>query len=798
MKNPLLKRLPREIFGEFGKYLAVFLFMTATIGFISGFLVASGSMQITYNKSFERYNIEDGHFVLAKKAENALIKKIEKEKVTLYPDFYVEEEALPEKKSALKGKLRIFKNRTEVNKICLMDGKMPEKADELGLDRMYADNNNLETGDSIKVGGREFKISGLVALSDYSALYEDNNDFMFDAKLFGVAVVTDETFESFGEENLFYSYAWKYDTFPENEIKEKEVSEKLSEVITKNLSSQEMVSSDVLSSDSSDMTMESLMQMMVAGDMLNNGILESNAGLDKFIPRFLNKAINFTGTDIDGDRPMMTVLLYVLIVVMAFVFAVTINHTVEREATVIGTLRASGYTKGEIFRHYIAVPMFVTLIAAIIGNVLGYTVFEDVARAMYMGSYSVTKYESYWNADAFVKTTVVPVIIMSLVTGFSLWNKLSISPLQFIRRDIAKNKRKKAVKLPHFRFFTRFRLRILLQNISSYLTMFAGLFFSALILMFGMMMGPLIKDYSDDAVNYMPAKYQYVLSGTSNVDKDVAEKYCVSALKMQDRFYEEEEISIYGLIPDSQYYKMEMPEEGVVVTSDFSDKFRVSEGDIINLKELYGTRLYAFRIAGIMEYPSSLGIYMTQENFNKTFSYPKDYYNGYFSNEKLEGKYIKESKIANCITVQDLTKLSRQMDISMGEMFQMVKVFALVLFALLIYLLTKLILEKNSTSISMVKILGYSTGEISSLYMVATIWVVIFSAFFSLVFNTFLFKIILRVFIKGYGGWFNLRIDLGLYVLMFAMMVGTYLLVALLQMRKIKKIPMDEALKNVE
>ena len=637
MRSPLLKRIPREIIGEFGKYIAVFLFMTATIGFISGFLVASGSMVITYDKSFERYNIEDGHFVLAKEADKALIKKIENEKVTLYPDFYIEETVLPEKKSAEKGTLRIFGSREEVNRVCIMEGKMPKTAGEIGIDRMYAVNNDLEVGDSVKVGDREFQISGFVALSDYSALFRENNDFIFDAKLFGVAVVTDEVFESFGKDNLFYSYAWKYDTFPEDKVKEKEVSEKLSEVITKNLSSQEIVSADALSSDSgNDMSAESLMQMMVAGDMLNNGILESNVGLDVFLPRFLNRAINYAGDDLGSDRPMMMVLLYVLIAIMAFVFAVTINHTVAREATVIGTLRASGYTKGEIFRHYLAVPMIVTCLAALVGNVLGYTVFEDVARGMYMGSYSVTKYVTYWNADAFVKTTIIPTIIMFVVTSISLWKKLSFSPLRFIRRDITKNKRKKAVRLPHFGFFTRFRIRIILQNISSYVTLFVGFLFSALILMFGMMMTPLLKQYSDDAVAYMPAKYQYVLSGTANVDADIAEKYCVDSLKMQDSFYDgEEEISIYGLIENSKYIKMEMPEDGVVVTSDFAKKYRIGKGDIINLKEQYGTKLYAFRISGIMEYPSSLAIYMTQENFNKTFSYPKDYYNGYFTNTKL-------------------------------------------------------------------------------------------------------------------------------------------------------------------
>ena len=64
MKNPLNKRVFRELKNDLGKYIALFLFLTLTIGFVSGFLVAGSSMTDAYNKSFEKYNIEDGHFTL--------------------------------------------------------------------------------------------------------------------------------------------------------------------------------------------------------------------------------------------------------------------------------------------------------------------------------------------------------------------------------------------------------------------------------------------------------------------------------------------------------------------------------------------------------------------------------------------------------------------------------------------------------------------------------------------------------------------------------------------------------------
>ena len=74
MKNPLWKRLPRELKSDFGKYIVIFLFMTLTIGFVSGFLVADDSMLAAYDEGFEKYNIEHGNFTLSSKASESDLK----------------------------------------------------------------------------------------------------------------------------------------------------------------------------------------------------------------------------------------------------------------------------------------------------------------------------------------------------------------------------------------------------------------------------------------------------------------------------------------------------------------------------------------------------------------------------------------------------------------------------------------------------------------------------------------------------------------------------------------------------
>lgn len=210
MKNPLRKRLPRELVGDLSKYLVVFLFMTLTIGMISGFLVADDSMLQAYDESFEKYNIEDGNFTLAAEADDALIDKIEKSDVTVCEHFYLEQKT----EKGVDSTLRIFKERDKVDLVCLMDGEMPASEDEIALDRMYAKNNDLAIGDAVTIGGTEYTISGLVALSDYSALFSNNGDMMFDAVKFGVAIVTEGGFDSFDSDTIRYNYAWKYDKAP--------------------------------------------------------------------------------------------------------------------------------------------------------------------------------------------------------------------------------------------------------------------------------------------------------------------------------------------------------------------------------------------------------------------------------------------------------------------------------------------------------------------------------------------------------------------------------------------------------
>lgn len=104
IKNPLIKRIPKEIIGDWKKYLVVFLFLVLTIGFVSGMYVANDSMLTSADEGISKYKQEDGHFELKDKADSELVTAIEsgevktaldekdsdssKTPVTLYENFY--------------------------------------------------------------------------------------------------------------------------------------------------------------------------------------------------------------------------------------------------------------------------------------------------------------------------------------------------------------------------------------------------------------------------------------------------------------------------------------------------------------------------------------------------------------------------------------------------------------------------------------------------------------------------------------------------------------------------------------
>ena len=891
-RNPLLRRIPRELLGDWRKYLVVCLFLVLTISFVSGMYVANGSMLAALDAGVTEYKREDGHFELKEEASAALLAAIEtgekadvkqyyldkaraeldekfegefrpkfeetfsrefssafraKVKASLlasgldettaaamlntavaqakktsayrkayktaydeayaeayaeawdevlaeveekyadaaekyeledpdfapvatrvYPNFFRNETVEETGDGVSDGTVRVYARTEEVNLACLLAGRFPKTAEEIAIDRMHADNVGLAVGDAITVGDQRYEIVGLLAYVNYTTLHEKTTDLMFDALKFDVAMVTQEGFDRLGTP-VHYAYAFRYVEAPADEKAEKAMSDDL---------------------------LRALLTQAVTAD---NEVAD-------YVPGYANPAVTFAPEDMGSDEAMGGVLLDILIVIIAFIFAVTISNTISREASAIGTLRAMGFTRWELTLHYLAMPMIVTLFAACLGNVLGYTAAKQVVVGMYYNSYSLPVYQTLWNPLAFIKTTLIPLGLMLVVNLFEISRMLRRTPLQFLRHDLKKTKRKKALHLPSWKFLRRFRLRIILQNRANYCILFAGVFFIMVLLAMAVGMPSTLKYYQSRVSDMMFADYQYVLRSTEGEDgKPVettipgAEAFGLHALLYRTPNLDEE-VSVYGIEADSAYVQIadlgELSEGEVYVSSSLAEKYGLSRGDTLQLEEKYENKAYAFTVAGVYDKCQSVAVFLPMAHYRAAFDLEEGDFTGYLSNTPLED--LPEDNVATVITQRDLTKMADQLDHSMGSYMTYFQYLCVLLAAVLIYLLSKLIIEKNETAISMTKILGYTNREIAGLYLRSTTLVLLISDAVGVILGALVMKGAWRMIMATYSGWFGFHMELGDYAKMFLFVLVGYLFVMLLDFRRIRRIPMDTALKNVE
>jgi putative ABC transport system permease protein len=134
----------------------------------------------------------------------------------------------------------------------------------------------------------------------------------------------------------------------------------------------------------------------------------------------------------------------------------------------------------------------------------------------------------------------------------------------------------------------------------------------------------------------------------------------------------------------------------------------------------------------------------------------------------------------------------------MGSMTLLYLIFGIAMFMMMIFLLSKIIIEKNAQSISMTKILGYSNNEISNLYILSTTIIVILCLLVTIPLVAVLLQKLCVAIFADYSGWLEYYVPFSTYIKIFILGIASYAVIAFLLMKKIRRIPLSDALKNVE
>lgn len=887
--TPLSRRLPRELRRNIGKYLGIFLLMCGSIALTSGFLLAAHSIGRLIDDMHDEYTIEDGRVTTSFEATDAQIEAAEVAAdgvggVTLYKNFSIDATIQkPKGDDGTKRTLRTYAHRTEVDLASYCEGAEPQADDEVAIDRVFAKNNGLAVGDTVELCGRAYSVCGIMTQPDSQALFLNNSDFTVNTITYGVAEVTDAGFAALEDAGGAPAYTYSFI------FKDRGIS-----VAKRTDAEKDMV----------------------------EALTDADARVDDLIDADSNQGIGYARDDVDGDSMMWTTLLDIIIVIMAFVFVVLTDATIEKESAVIGTLLASGYRKREIVLHYLALPAIVGILASLLGCTLGVSVFTEPMRNLYYGSYSLPPFRVYWSWEIFAKCAVVPTAVLILITLAGLLRKMGKTPLQFLRHEASgKSGTKRGLRLPErMGFVARFRLRVFLRNLGNFATLFVGIAFASLLLLFGLAILPTMTHYADNLETSLVAAHQYTLKapleleGTDDereqwaalerlqsvdgallsaaqdaedeledaadaaqaaadaltssptagnmqaatdalekvqakkdalytrlddiakalgydrdeaidliddasgidVDNDdvhpvntadngatkieQAEKYAVYQLEYnRGDGNGTETVAVFGISPDSRYWKdLKVGDGRVVFGRGLLDKFSWKEGQQVSFRDKYEDKDYSLEYAGddsAWGSKSDMNVYMSIDDFNELFGNDASYFNGYVSNEALD---LDARYFAGDTTPDDMRAVGDQFIGMMSNLIGMMIGLSVFIFLLFMYLLTKAVIDRSARPISYMKVFGYRDGEISHLYIRSITLCVIAALLLSQPAIIGSLTAIFRAMLLAYNG--NIEIYVPWWSIAACVGIGfsTYLVVALIHTRSIKRVSLSEALKVQE
>lgn len=770
MASPLRKRFPRELKDNLGKYLGIFLLMSVTIALTSGFLLAAHSIGVIIDDMPEKYSIEDARFTTAFEATDEQLDAAAdaaNDAGTGGTDI-VRNWSFDADFNHAQGDdgrdrtLRVYQHRTQVDLAAYAEGRVPEAADEVAIDRVFATNNGITIGEEVELFGQRFTVCGIMTTSDNQALFQNNSDFTVNTLTFGVAEVSESGFAAL--EATGHQPAHTY--------------------------SARFADRDLTVAQRTDAEKDMMRALSTAG-----------ATVDDLTDSSANQGIGYAADDVSGDSTMWSVLLYMIIVIMAFVFVVLTSGTIEEESAIIGTLLASGYRRRELVTHYLALPAAVGIAAAVVGNVAGYTLMSEPMRNLYYGSYSLPPYYATWSWSVFAQTTALPVATLVGITLLGLLRKMGHTPLEFLRHETSKGGVKRGFALPErLSFIARFRMRVFLRNLGNFATLFVGIGFASMLLLFSLAILPTMTHYAENLHNNVVAEHMYTLKAPLEVDNAQAEKYAVYSLEYdRGEGSGTETITVYGVPEDSRYWDdLAVGDGHVVFGNGLIDKFRFADGQTVNLYDKYEdeTREVTYEGDGCAwGTKSDMAVYMSLDDFNRFFRNDAGYFNGYASDQALD---LDARYLTSDLTPESMDAIGEQFVGMMDDMIGMLVGLSVFIFLVFMYLLTKSVIDRSARAISYMKVFGYRDSEISRLYVRSITLTVAVSLVVCQPLIIGGLTLLFRAMLLAYNGNIEIYVPMAAIAEVIAIGFATYLAVALLHIHRIKRVPLALALKVQE
>lgn len=470
-------------------------------------------------------------------------------------------------------------------------------------------------------------------------------------------------------------------------------------------------------------------------------------------------------------------LFPVIFYIVAILISLTsMTRMIEEERTEIGTLKALGYTNIQIIIKYILYAFLACVIGGFLGMTVGFYLIPKIVWDIYDTIYKIPEFYTIYRLDIGLLGLVIAFICIGGATILVAGKELKNMPSILMRPKSPKHGKK--ILLERITFIWNkfnFSNKVTARNIFRYKK-------RAIMTIVGIAgcTGLMVTGFGlkDSVIDIPTSQYEEIFTYNMSISlsednnlKEIEEilnnnesienysKLCASAgkLKGNDINYEtaifipesiEEFEKVCHLKDINTNEKVELTDEGIIISDKVAEMLKVKKGDNITLIDSENSE-YSFKITGIVENYVSNYVYMTKSFYeNNIKSYKTSMILVSTKNmtedikNEISEKLLKIDGVAAVTMISDTMKAIEDMLNSMNYVVIILIVASALLAFVVLYNLANINIGERQREIATLKVLGFYDKEVDNYINKENIIFTIIGVFLGLIFGYFLTEMV--------------------------------------------------------
>lgn len=523
------------------------------------------------------------------------------------------------------------------------------------------------------------------------------------------------------------------------------------------------------------------------------------------------------------------------LLVAGLVCLTTMSRMVEEQRTQIGTLKALGYSRGAIMRHYMTYAVTAALIGGILGAIGGCFLFPGVIVFAYSMMYRIVDIHFMFTADNLILSIGSMTLAIAATVYFSCGKALKETPASLMRPKAPKaGKRIFLEKIPFIwnkmNFFAKVSARNLIRYKRRMIMTIVGIAGCTALSLTGFGLKNSINDIVDlqynDIYRYSgyaafdedikPSELESVYKSLTDYEPDT--DYTRALIKQYDLEFSgntvpcyitaAEDSELFGTFVDMRERVSRKPlsmSGGAVITEKAAKLLGAKTGDEITVKVSEGDNKKV-TISGITEQYTGHYLYLSESLYEETFGQAPKYNMVYFNNGISRDDDVQEEFTAHLLENENILAVIMNAS-SLASIFDTLKIMDLVVLVLIasaaalafvvLYNLTNVNITERIREIATLKVLGFYDLEVSSYVFRESIVLSLVGALAGLGLGYALCMFVITT-AELDEMMFGRNIHATSYLLAFLVTAAFSLIVNLIMTKVLKKVSMVESLKSVE